>query len=81
MNPALPANKRSQSDGKEFKGSQLVVQYARGSRPAPYSSMERPPPRPRRSGQRMQITGLPYETSWQVSSLYPVLATHDYNHG
>jgi hypothetical protein len=53
-----------------MNGSRLTVQFARGPRqrdfPAPDS---RTHPRPRRTAYRMQITGLPGETSWQVSSL------------
>ena len=31
-------------------------------------------PRPRRTVHRMTITGLPYETSWQVSKTLPPLS-------
>jgi hypothetical protein len=49
-------------------GERLVVQFARGSRRnEPFSHQERPAPRPRRTAFRMTITGLPAETSWQVS--------------
>ncbi|KAG8525965.1 uncharacterized protein KY384_000727 [Bacidia gigantensis] len=52
--------------GSDFKGNRLTVQFARGSRPRDYPAPERPrPPRPRRTAFRMQITGLPVETSWQ----------------
>jgi len=58
------------TDGSDFKGERLTVQFARGPRrkenfPGP---TDRPAlPRPRRTMFRMQISGLP-ETSWQVSS-------------
>lgn len=45
-----------------------MVQFARGSRRnEEYPRQERAPPRPRRTPYRMQIAGLPAETSWQVS--------------
>lgn len=58
-------------------GERLTVQFARGSRHregAPgaasnsggFGNQERAPPRPRRTPHRMQITGLPSDTSWQV---------------
>ncbi|KAF7505165.1 hypothetical protein GJ744_001231 [Endocarpon pusillum] len=54
--------------GSEFKGERLTVQFARGPRhkenfngPSDRSA----PPRPRRTIYRMQITGLPTDTSWQ----------------
>ncbi|OJJ39138.1 hypothetical protein ASPWEDRAFT_36867 [Aspergillus wentii DTO 134E9] len=53
--------------GSDFKGERLTVQFARGPRrkenfPGP---MDRPSaPRPRRTGFRMLVSGLP-ETSWQ----------------
>lgn len=59
-------------DGTEFMGERLTVQFARGSRnrePGPPgfgAHGERAPPRPRRTAHRMQITGLPTDTSWQV---------------
>lgn len=58
------------TDGSDFKGERLTVQFARGPRrkenlPGP---MDRPSmPRPRRTVFRMVVSGLP-ETSWQVSS-------------
>lgn len=61
------------TDGSDFKGERLTVQFARGPRrkenfPGP---TDRPAaPRPRRTMFRMQISGLP-ETSWQVSSSSP----------
>jgi hypothetical protein len=56
-------------DGSEFMGERLVVQFARGStrpRDGPGFGQERMAPRPRRTVHRMTITGLPFETSWQV---------------
>jgi len=56
------------ADGTTLLGERLVVQFARGSRRnEEYPRQERAPPRPRRTPYRMQITGLPAETSWQVS--------------
>jgi hypothetical protein len=55
-------------DGSEFMGERLVVQFARGST-RPRDGGDFPPrqaPRPRRTVHRMTITGLPFETSWQV---------------
>jgi transcription initiation factor TFIID subunit 15 len=51
-------------------GERMVVQFARGARKredAPSYNNERSAPRPRRTLFRMSITGLPVETSWQVS--------------
>jgi hypothetical protein len=59
-------------DGSEFMGERLVVQFARGStrpRDGPGFGQERMAPRPRRTVHRMTITGLPFETSWQVRIL------------
>lgn len=56
-------------DGSEFMGERLVVQFARGSN-RPHDDRGYQPrmaPRPRRTVHRMTITGLPFETSWQVS--------------
>lgn len=58
------------TDGSDFKGERLTVQFARG--PRRKEAFPGPPdrnalPRPRRTMFRMQISGLP-ETSWQVSS-------------
>ena len=54
-------------------GERLTVQFARGPRHRDggpgggFGGGERnPPPRPRRTPHRMQITGLPSDTSWQV---------------
>lgn len=50
-------------------GERLTVQFARGSRnrdAGAFGAHERTAPRPRRTPHRMQITGLPNETSWQV---------------
>ncbi|KAI4189560.1 MAG: hypothetical protein LQ348_003780 [Seirophora lacunosa] len=54
-------------DGSDLNGSRLTVQFARGSRQRNEFAgpPERPHPRPRRTAHRMQITGLPGETSWQ----------------
>lgn len=58
----------------------LTVQFARGSRHrenGAFPTHERSAPRPRRTPHRMQISGLPTDTSWQVcsssSSLQPDL--------
>ena len=66
-------------DGSDFMGERLVVQFARGStRPREYGHPEqRAPPRPRRTVHRMSITGLPFETSWQVSN---VPSMHNFFH-
>lgn len=50
-----------------MNGSRLTVQFARGSRQRDFPAPDRTQPRPRRTAYRMQITGLPGETSWQVS--------------
>lgn len=49
-------------------GERLTVQFARGTRnrEAFANNTERTAPRPRRTPHRMQISGLPGETSWQV---------------
>ncbi|EEQ27839.1 pre-mRNA splicing factor [Microsporum canis CBS 113480] len=55
------------SNGTDFKGERLTVQFARGPRrrePFPGPPERSTAPRPRRTIYRMQITGLP-ETSWQ----------------
>ncbi|KAL8941363.1 MAG: hypothetical protein Q9216_002302 [Gyalolechia sp. 2 TL-2023] len=53
-------------NGSDLNGSRLTVQFARGSRQRDFPGPpERPHPRPRRTAHRMQITGLPAETSWQ----------------
>lgn len=61
-------------DGSEFMGERLVVQFARGSnRPRDdHGYAPRMAPRPRRTIHRMTITGLPYDTSWQVSN-FPLI--------
>ncbi|KAL2114225.1 hypothetical protein VUR80DRAFT_10012 [Thermomyces stellatus] len=53
--------------GTVFMGERLTVQFARGNRHREGFSggHERAPPRPRRTPYRMQITGLPNDTSWQ----------------
>ena len=57
-------------DGSDLNGQRLTVQFARGSRQQrePFAAPVHSHPRPRRTAYRMQITGLPGETSWQVSS-------------
>lgn len=77
------ANTVCNKDGSTFMGERLTVQFARGSRhrenggpggPGGFASNERAPPRPRRTPHRMQISGLPTDTSWQVcSSSYSLL--------
>jgi hypothetical protein len=49
-------------------GERLTVQFARGSRQRDnFAASDRSAaPRPRRTPHRMQISGLPSETSWQV---------------
>ncbi|KAH8897038.1 hypothetical protein GQ53DRAFT_803158 [Thozetella sp. PMI_491] len=52
--------------GSDFMGERLTVQFARGPRrEANHFNQERTAPRPRRTPHRMQISGLPNETSWQ----------------
>lgn len=57
-------------DGSDFMGERLTVQFARGSRHREqgggYNHDRNSAPRPRRTPHRMQITGLPNDTSWQV---------------
>lgn len=73
----FPANAwiNTNTDGSDFMGERLKVQFARGSRAREpgYGANERAPPRPRRTPYRMQITGLPPDTSWQVCLLSPFL--------
>jgi len=60
------------TDGSDFMGERLVVQFARGPQRPPRDfdhASSRPTPRPRRTVHRMTITGLPVETSWQVSNI------------
>lgn len=53
--------------GSDFQGERLTVQFARGTRARDaFPTQERTAPRPRRTPHRMQISGLPGETSWQV---------------
>ena len=51
-------------------GERLTVQFARGARHreqgSGYNNERNSAPRPRRTPHRMQITGLPNDTSWQV---------------
>ncbi|KAI9815296.1 MAG: hypothetical protein M1827_002776 [Pycnora praestabilis] len=57
--------------GSDFMGERLTVQFARGSRERSSNNNFAAPnernsaPRPRRTPFRMQISGLPGETSWQ----------------
>ncbi|CAK7242249.1 MAG: hypothetical protein STHCBS139747_003730 [Sporothrix thermara] len=56
--------------GSTFMGERLTVQFARGARTTRegnnhHPAQERPAPRPRRTAHRMNVTGLPNETSWQ----------------
>ncbi|KAI9873721.1 MAG: hypothetical protein M1830_010676 [Pleopsidium flavum] len=52
--------------GSDFMGERLTVQFARGSRHRDtFAAPDRTAPRPRRTAYRMQISGLPGETSWQ----------------
>jgi len=52
--------------GSDFMGERLTVQFARGTRNRDtFANTERTAPRPRRTPHRMQISGLPGETSWQ----------------
>lgn len=68
-------------DGSEFMGERLVVQFARGStRPRDGQEMQpRMAPRPRRTVHRMTITGLPFETSWQVSKVLVLVCKSTYS--
>ncbi|KAL1842445.1 hypothetical protein VTK73DRAFT_3121 [Phialemonium thermophilum] len=56
--------------GSDFMGERLTVQFARGPRHREGGAFgnhhDRNAPRPRRTPHRMQISGLPNETSWQV---------------
>jgi len=51
-----------------MNGSRLNVQFARGGRPRENFEQfgGRPAPRNRRTVYRLNITGIPGETSWQV---------------
>lgn len=66
-------------------GERLTVQFARGSRHREGGNFgnhgERTAPRPRRTAHRMQISGLPGDTSWQVcySTSFSV-DLHPYRH-
>ncbi|KAK3384492.1 hypothetical protein B0T24DRAFT_87913 [Lasiosphaeria ovina] len=55
--------------GSDFMGERLTVQFARGTRHregGAFNTNERSnAPRPRRTPHRMQISGLPNDTSWQ----------------
>ncbi|KAK3316106.1 putative methyltransferase-domain-containing protein [Apodospora peruviana] len=55
-------------DGSDFMGERLTVQFARGTRNregGAFNNERNSAPRPRRTPHRMQITGLPNDTSWQ----------------
>ncbi|KAK3333846.1 hypothetical protein B0T19DRAFT_355925 [Cercophora scortea] len=60
-------------DGSDFMGERLTVQFARGTRhregaagaPGAFNHERSAAPRPRRTPHRMQISGLPNDTSWQ----------------
>lgn len=68
---ANPGN--GNQDGSDFMGQRLTVQFARGSRQREATfggNTERQAPRPRRTPHRMQIAGLPNDTSWQVCSSF-----------
>jgi hypothetical protein len=59
-----------QTDGSDFLGERLTVQFARGPRHRDaFTNPDRSIPRPRRTPYRMLITGLPGDTSWQVRYL------------
>ena len=64
-------------------GERLTVQFARGSRHREGGNLgahgDRAVPRPRRTAHRMQISGLPGDTSWQVC--YPPSFSMDYRCG
>lgn len=55
--------------GSDFMGERLTVQFARGSRHREgnntFNNERGNAPRPRRTPHRMQVTGLPNDTSWQ----------------
>ena len=57
-------------------GERLTVQFARGTRQRDtFAAPERAAPRPRRTPHRMQISGLPGETSWQVCNPHSFIRT------
>ncbi|KAI0966128.1 hypothetical protein F4678DRAFT_466702 [Xylaria arbuscula] len=62
--------------GSDFMGERLTVQFARGSRQREggFGAHERSAPRPRRTPHRMQITGLPNDTSWQDVTVHRAIA-------
>ncbi|KAK4454052.1 hypothetical protein QBC34DRAFT_176398 [Podospora aff. communis PSN243] len=54
--------------GSDFMGERLTVQFARGNRHREqngFNNDRNTAPRPRRTPHRMQISGLPHDTSWQ----------------
>lgn len=62
------------SDGTDFKGERLTVQFARGPRRKDdFGPQERNVPRPRRTVFRMDLKGLAPETSWQVRHSPPCI--------
>jgi hypothetical protein len=73
VHPLILANPRlrNAADGSDFMGERMTVQFARGTRQRENAYGERAAPRPRRTSHRMQISGLPPETSWQVCLLSP----------
>jgi hypothetical protein len=87
LSPLFNADQDSpRKDGSEFMNERLTVQFARGSKhrenapgPGPGSGgfNERAPPRPRRTQFRMQISGLPNDTSWQVCCTSPPSSSPD----
>lgn len=73
LNLSPPLTIFALQDGSTLMGERLTVQFARGSRHRengafPSHGAERGAPRPRRTPHRMQISGLPSDTSWQVCS-------------
>ncbi|EKD16025.1 pre-mRNA splicing factor [Drepanopeziza brunnea f. sp. 'multigermtubi' MB_m1] len=64
--PGMTAQQLQAFHGSDFMGERLTVQFARGTRNRDtFAASERTAPRPRRTPHRMQISGLPGETSWQ----------------
>jgi RNA recognition motif-containing protein len=64
--------------GSDFMGERLTVQFARGTRhrePGNFNNERNNAPRPRRTPHRMQISGLPNDTSWQVRYSLPSFPT------
>lgn len=75
------ANDDNVQDGSTFLGERLTVQFARGNRHREnnggggggggFNNDRSSAPRPRRTPHRLQISGLPPDTSWQVCYLSP----------